>query len=98
MTSGGGLIKTLLIEDSADDALLMQAELGDATRASFDVEWVERLSKGLERLALGGIDVVLLDLSLPDSSGAETCHRVHAEASGVPIVVLTGLDDEALRR
>ena len=89
-------VKTLLIEDSADDALLLQRELADAKRAHFDTEWVERLSTALERLTRGGIDVVLLDLSLPDSSGADTLRRVHAQAPSVPIVILTGLDDEAL--
>ena len=96
MSAGRGHIKTLLIEDNPDDALLMQEELASAKWVSFDVEWVERLSEGLDRLARGRIDVVLLDLGLPDNSGAESCHLVHAAAPRVPIVVLTGLNDEAL--
>ena len=96
MSDGGGHIKTLLIEDNPDDALLMQEELAASKWVSFDVEWVERLSEGLDRLAQGRTDIVLLDLGLPDSSGADTCHRVHAAAPRVPIVVLTGLNNEAL--
>ena len=53
MTTSRSHIRTLLIEDNPDDALLMQAELADVKRVSFDVEWVERLSKGLERLTEG---------------------------------------------
>ena len=55
-------IKALLIEDNPDDALLMQAALEEADSVTLDVEWVERLSIGLERLSQGGIDVVFLDL------------------------------------
>jgi diguanylate cyclase (GGDEF)-like protein len=51
---------------------------------------------GLERLAAGGIDVVLLDLGLPDSVGLDTFTTVNTQAPQVPILVLTGLDDEAL--
>ena len=89
-------VTALLIEDNPDDALLMQSELAATGAVPLDLEWVERLSTGLKRLEQGGIDVVLLDLSLPDSSGAETLRRVLAQVSGVPIVVLTGLDDELL--
>ena len=96
MSAGGGHIKTLLIEDNAEDALLMQEELEAAKWVSFDVERVTRLSEGLDRLRQGRIDIVLLDLELPDSSGADTCHRVHASAPRVPIVVLTGHSNEAL--
>ncbi|HXF93673.1 MAG TPA: PAS domain S-box protein, partial [Nitrospiraceae bacterium] len=56
----------------------------------------DRLAAGIERLIDAKPDVVLLDLSLPDSQGLETLTRVHAAANGVPIVVLTSLEDEAL--
>jgi two-component system, sensor histidine kinase and response regulator len=55
----------------------------------------DRLSTGRETLAQGGIDVVLLDLSLPDSRGLETYHLMHAEFPDLPVVILSGLDDEA---
>ena len=88
------LIKVLLIEDDPDDIFLVRDNLAEARGAKFEVECAERLSRGLDRLAAGGIDVVLLDLSLPDSSGTETFLQVHSEAPEVPIVMLTGLDDE----
>jgi len=89
-------IKVLLIEDNPGDARLIQETLAEARGAPFDLECADRLSTGLERLAAGDIDVVLLDLSLPDSRTFNTFAKVQAQAPEVPIVVLTGLDDEAL--
>ncbi|MCZ6680830.1 MAG: diguanylate cyclase [Candidatus Poribacteria bacterium] len=86
----------LLIEDNEDDVLLIQETLAEAKGAPFDLECAGRLSTGLDRLARGGVEVVLLDLSLPDSQELATLDRTHAQAPDVPIVVLTGLDDEAL--
>jgi signal transduction histidine kinase len=90
------IAKVLLIEDDPDDALLLREMLAQRGTTRFDLECADRLQAGLERLAKGGTDVLLLDLFLPDSLGLETVHKVHARASDVPIVVLTGLDDEAL--
>jgi PAS domain S-box-containing protein len=88
-------IKALLIEDDPEDAQLLREILAEAKEIRFDIEWADRLQAGLERLSHGGIDVLLLDLSLPDSAGIDTVLTVQSRASGVPIVVLTGLDDEA---
>ncbi|UCD70985.1 MAG: HD domain-containing protein [Syntrophobacterales bacterium] len=90
------IIRVLLIEDNPGDAYLIQRELARSKVALVDVECAERLSTGLERLAAGGIDVILLDLGLPDSRGLDTFTKIHAQAPGVPIVVLTAIDDEAL--
>ncbi|MDA2937513.1 ATP-binding protein, partial [Acidobacteria bacterium AH-259-A15] len=60
----------------------------------FDLKCAERLSTGLDHLAEGGIELVLLDLSMPESQGLDTFTKVYAQALGVPIVVLTGLHDE----
>ena len=95
-TVGGPPIKILLIEDDPDDELIVRVSLTQAKWAKFVLEWAERLSTGLDRLGRGGIDVVLLDLSLPDSSGTETFYQVRAQALDLPIVVLTGLEDEVL--
>ncbi|HEY3232649.1 MAG TPA: PAS domain S-box protein, partial [Roseiflexaceae bacterium] len=89
-------INILLIEDNAGDARLISEMLSEAKRPQFDLERVDRLSAGLPRLAAGGVDVVLLDLSLPDSQGFETFVKLHGQDSGVPILVLTGLDDETI--
>ena len=89
-------IKVLLVEDSPGDVRLIREMLTEVRITSFDLEWADRLSTGLERLARGGIDVLLLDLSLPDSQGLDTFARVQAQAPQLPIVVLTGFGDETL--
>ncbi len=89
-------IKVLLIEDNPGDVRLIKEMLAEAKTVSFDLEWKDNLTKGLKRLTEKGIDVVLLDLMLPDSAGAETFVRTHACAPHVPILVLTGLDDETV--
>src|SRR5688572_7920058 len=86
--------KVLLIEDSLGDARLMREYLNDPAGASFQLEHTTTLQSGLDRLAQGGLDLVLLDLSLPDSPMPETFQRVHACAPQVPIIVMSGLDDE----
>ena len=90
------LIRVLLIEDNPSDAHLIQAILGDAAAEGFVLERAERLAEGIDRLTAGGVDSVLLDLSLPDSHGLESFSRLHAEAPGVPIIVLSGLEDETV--
>jgi len=62
-------IRVLLIEDNPGDARLIKEMLAEEKSVLFDLEWKDTLSKGLERLAQGEIDVILLDLSLPDSTG-----------------------------
>jgi phosphoserine phosphatase RsbU/P len=86
-------VKILLVEDDPDDVWVMRNLLGDRWDGPFDLVHVEVLSAAVERCTRGGIDVVLLDLSLPDSQGLETFIMMHARAAGVPIVVLTGLKD-----
>ncbi len=87
-------LKVLLIEDDRGDAGLIQEILSEGKTRPFDLECADRLSGGLERLAEGGTDIVLLDLSLPDSQGLDTLVKVHAQAPEVPVVVLTGLNEE----
>ncbi len=87
-------IKILLIEDNPVDASIIQKMLGQAREIPFEVECMDRLYLGMERLAAGDIDVILLDLSLPDSEGFETFARTFAQAPNVPIVIVTGQDDE----
>ena len=86
-------IKVLLIEDDAGDALIATEIL---TRGGFEVEHVIRLGDALRRLALANVDLVLLDLSLPDSVGLDTYLRLHADAPWAPVVIMTGTDDEAV--
>ncbi len=94
-------IKVLLVEDNPADAdliqrMLAQASIKDANARPFELECADRLSAALKRLTAGEIDVVLLDLSLPDSQGLKAFAEVRTQAAQVPVVVLSGLDDEAL--
>ncbi len=91
-------IRVLLIEDHPGDGRLIQEFLSETKDQDqpFELELLDRLSAGLDRLQRGGIDIVLLDLSLPDSQGLETFRRARAKAGGVPIVILSGLADDAL--
>jgi signal transduction histidine kinase len=86
--------RILLVEDNPGDARLLREALKDVANYRFDLEHVERFSQALERLQREHFDVVLLDLSLPDSQGLDTLAPVRDAAPDVPILVLTGLDDE----
>ena len=84
----------LLIEDNPSDEGLVRAFLTRELRNRCQIEHVHTLHDGLKRLRRGGIDVALIDLDLPDSCGSSTVQTVRAQADGVPIVVLTGFDEE----
>ena len=88
-------IRTLLVEDNPGDARLIR-ELLSAKRNSYQISHVSRLEDAIARLPNDRMDVILLDLTLPDSTGLETVFRMREAARDVPIVVLTGLDDETL--
>jgi len=89
-------IKVLLVEDNLGDAGLLYEGLEEALPGQFQMTHVRRLSEALEYLWEETCDVVLLDLGLPDSHGLDTLVVTRAQAPGVPIVVLTGFQDEAL--
>jgi two-component system cell cycle response regulator len=88
------LIKVLLIEDNPGDARLIREVLSDTDNQNIALKWVDQLETGIELITKDGFDVVLLDLSLPDSHGMETIISFREQAPAIPIVVLTGLDDE----
>lgn len=88
------IIKTLLVEDSASDALIVQEELSQVPGVSFAVTPTQRLATAMDHLEAQNFDVVLLDLSLPDSNGIETFMRVREVAQDIPVVVLSGQADE----
>lgn len=89
-------IRVLQVEDNPGDARLMREILCETGTSELDLCLVDRLDEAVERLARERFDVVLLDLSLPDGHGLETVHRICGAAPEVPIVVLTGFDDETL--
>jgi signal transduction histidine kinase/DNA-binding response OmpR family regulator len=84
-------MRVLLVEDNDDDALLIGESLSGTT---IDLERAERLSTALARFNPEKFDAVLLDLSLPDGRGLDTIRRLRSQIAAVPIVVLTGLNDE----
>lgn len=89
-------LQILLVEDSAGDARLLREMFRKETLGSFVLTHVDRMSDALTHLTKGGLDIVLLDMGLPDGHGLETVRRAQAAAPEVPLIVLTGLDDEAL--
>ena len=86
--------RVLLVEDSPSDAQLLCELLQDYPPQRFAIEHAERLEEAIRRVAERTFDVVLLDLTLPDSAGLDTCARMCRAAPHVPIIVLTGVDDE----
>jgi signal transduction histidine kinase len=90
-----GTTQVLLIEDNPGDADLVRLRLIEG-QSPVKVNCVNRLADGLASLTAETPSVILLDLNLPDSRGAETFRRVMEHSPNVPIVVLSGQDDEAL--
>ena len=82
----------LLIEDNPGDRQLVRAYMSKINGRRPVIDEADRIGTGLERLVKGGIDLVLLDLSLPDSTGLDTFRKIHEKAPKLPIIVLTALD------
>ena len=89
-------IQILLIEDNPADARLLRELLGEVSTSSFSVTQAERLADGLNHLQQGRFDIVLTDLSLPDSEGLQAFQAVQRATPHLPVVVLSGSDDETL--
>ncbi len=87
-------VNVLQIEDSPTIVELTRSMLAEANGAQIAVESVGTLADGIKRLSRGGIDVVLLDLTLPDSEGLNTFRVLNAAAAKVPVVIYTSVDDE----
>jgi signal transduction histidine kinase len=89
-------LQVLLVEDNAGDARLLREMFSKERHGSFELAHHLRVSDALIHLAKSVVDVVLLDVGLPEGHGIETVRRTRAVAPEVPVIVLTGLDDEAL--
>ena len=89
-------IRSLLIEDNPADVELIKHQLSKTEKARHELLHVDRLDAGLALLGTEQIDVVLLDLNLPDGMGIKTFERANAQAPHMPIIVLTGHDDDEL--
>lgn len=88
------LLRILLVEDNPGDVDLIREMLTETGTVSFSVESVQRLSEALARLKGNSIDLVLLDLGLPDNSGIDTFLKLRAAAPAMPIIILTGNTDQ----
>lgn len=84
-------LKLLLVEDNPADAALIQAMLEGQ---DLEIDWVQLLDEGVQKMTTQAYDAVLLDLSLPDSKGIESVATTHLFDTETPIIVLTGLDDD----
>ena len=89
-------LTVLLIEDNPDYAELVQTWLSPNGEIAFALNWTDTLATGLSRLGRGGVDVILLDLGLPDSDGLDTYKRTRAQAPDVPVIILSAGDSESL--
>jgi len=89
-------IKALLVEDNDGDVRLVKEVVAEAEGGKVELSHVYRLQEALNRLSKETFDVVLLDLSLPDSQGLHTFDQTLQAAARAPILVLTGLDDQAM--
>jgi signal transduction histidine kinase len=86
--------RVLLVEDNPDDACLLREALNEAEGEHIELVHVGGLNEGTKLLDTNTFQAILLDLSLPDSQGIDTVLRVRSQAPSVPIIVLTGLDDD----
>lgn len=86
-------VRVLLVEDSPSDAALFRAQLEEGAGADFEVEWVPTFAEGRERLH--DADCTVLDLTLPDAQGLDSVKGLTEAAPDMPVIVVTGYDDEA---
>jgi diguanylate cyclase (GGDEF)-like protein len=89
-------LQILLVEDSAGDARLLREMFRKEEPDSFELTHMLCMSDAMLHLAKGGVDIALLDLGLPDAHGLDVVRRALEVAPNVPVIVLTGLDDETL--
>jgi serine phosphatase RsbU (regulator of sigma subunit) len=96
MKMAGTSLSVLLIEDNPLDARLIREIMKVSRTLACTIESAGSLSSGLALLKAGTYDAALLDLTLPDSEGINTYLEMHKAAPGMPVIILTGVDDESL--
>ena len=89
-------VRILLIEDNPGDVRLIQEIINEEKDSLWDVQVADTLAAGLKCLAAGGMNVILLDLALPDSIGLDTFHKIQRQAPSVPVIMLTVSNDEEM--
>ena len=89
-------ITVLLVEDNPLYVRLIQRLLGRSDHPIFDVQTAGNLGDAIDRIGKGGIDIILLDLMLPDSSALDTFYRLHPHALDTPIIIQSAMDDVTL--
>lgn len=87
-------VEVLLVEDGKDYASLLRTVLARETRTKFHVDWVKTLADAVRHAHKKHVDVAILDLNLPDCSGVETVSRFCSQVPNVPVMVVSGTDDE----
>ena len=83
-------ITILIIEDNPGDVRLIKEVLAETNGGAFDLKYADRLSDGLKKISENTVDIVLLDLSLPDSAGLETITGFSEKNKDIPLIILTG--------
>lgn len=96
MNSETAKLKILLIEDSATDAALLEAQLKEVVELEFETHHAKELAQGLKNIDQEKYDAVILDLGLPDSYGVPTYERVREQSPQLPIIIVSGNDDREL--
>lgn len=96
MSEEADRINILLVEDQREDAIWLREMLQGVPTTTFEIDHVTKLSTAMDRLHDDGIDVVLLDLGLPDSQGLDTFFKLRDEEPHLPIVVLSGIGSEKM--
>jgi|GEM_PF-1362124 len=84
----------LIVEDDPGYARLLTDMLKDAARSKFTVLLADQLMKGIELLADNDVDLIILDLTLPDSEGIDTFLRIKGVTPEIPVIILSSMDDE----
>ncbi|MCD4785130.1 MAG: response regulator [Candidatus Eremiobacteraeota bacterium] len=89
-------VRILLVEDNPDDVYIIRRMLSGITPTNFDLMHVMRLNEAIEILLENKFDIVLLDLSLPDSQGLDTFTELNRKTQKSPIIILSGLNDQTI--